>query len=292
MSNRNYPNAGRNFMWHMKPVTLDCNFIVDSTNGNGLGIRSLKGGGINNVFMNTSASFTGTTHTGTAVIDGISGGTASLVVGMPIQTTDLPAGATIASITSGSAITSSVAATTGHAGATITYQGLGLDGRPNPNPAAGYIMVKLTDTYNRYLYGTAGFVSPVSGTPLTSTTAGLVYVIVSLGTTTLAQWYAAGLPSSLTPAVGMPFVALATGAIGGTGAVEVPKTGASGIDHIEIVGDPNSELVAVNPVGGIVSGGYVLQQCLFEGALTAPNDGTVIGLTMCMSDSSILIAGE
>lgn len=36
------------------PVLLDCNFVVDSTNGNGLGIRSLKGPYIQNVFMHTT----------------------------------------------------------------------------------------------------------------------------------------------------------------------------------------------------------------------------------------------
>jgi hypothetical protein len=41
---------------HAKPVLLDCNFVVDSTNGNGLGIRSLKGPGIQAVYMNTSAT--------------------------------------------------------------------------------------------------------------------------------------------------------------------------------------------------------------------------------------------
>jgi len=41
---------------HKMPVQLDCNFVVDSTNGNGLGIRSLKGQGIQAVYMNTSAT--------------------------------------------------------------------------------------------------------------------------------------------------------------------------------------------------------------------------------------------
>lgn len=36
------------------PVLLDCNFVVDSTNANGLGIRSLKGPYIQNVFMHTT----------------------------------------------------------------------------------------------------------------------------------------------------------------------------------------------------------------------------------------------
>lgn len=41
---------------HVMPVLLDCNFIVDSTNGNGLGIRSLKGPYVQNVFMHTSVT--------------------------------------------------------------------------------------------------------------------------------------------------------------------------------------------------------------------------------------------
>lgn len=39
------------------PKIVQCNFVVDSANGNGLGIRSLKSNGyIENVFMHTSAS--------------------------------------------------------------------------------------------------------------------------------------------------------------------------------------------------------------------------------------------
>ena len=41
---------------HVSPVLLDCNFIVDSTNGNGLGFRNLKGHAVSAVYMNTSAT--------------------------------------------------------------------------------------------------------------------------------------------------------------------------------------------------------------------------------------------
>ncbi len=41
---------------HNKPALLDCNFIVDSTNVNGLGVSSLKGPGIKQVYMHTSAT--------------------------------------------------------------------------------------------------------------------------------------------------------------------------------------------------------------------------------------------
>jgi hypothetical protein len=56
MANRNFASGGKIYSMHVKPVLLDCNFVVDSANGNGLGIRSLKGPMIQNVFMHTSAS--------------------------------------------------------------------------------------------------------------------------------------------------------------------------------------------------------------------------------------------
>lgn len=59
MANRNFPNGKSIFIPHVKPVLVDCNFIVDSANGNGLGIRSLKGSYVANIFMNTSAPLAG-----------------------------------------------------------------------------------------------------------------------------------------------------------------------------------------------------------------------------------------
>lgn len=56
MANRMGYNGGREYSFLEKPIWIDCNFIVDSANGNGLGIRSLKGGGVKNVFMHTSST--------------------------------------------------------------------------------------------------------------------------------------------------------------------------------------------------------------------------------------------
>lgn len=56
MANRNFANGKSIYIPHVKPVLIDCNFVVDSTNGNGLGIRSLKGPMVQNVFMHTTAS--------------------------------------------------------------------------------------------------------------------------------------------------------------------------------------------------------------------------------------------
>lgn len=60
MANRNWASGGKLYSMHVKPVFLDCNFIVDSTNGNGLGIRSLKGPCVTAVYMHTSATPTTT----------------------------------------------------------------------------------------------------------------------------------------------------------------------------------------------------------------------------------------
>lgn len=49
-------NYGKFYSFLSKPVWVDCNFIVDASNGNGLGIRSLKGQGVANAFMHTSAT--------------------------------------------------------------------------------------------------------------------------------------------------------------------------------------------------------------------------------------------
>lgn len=50
-------NGGHFYSNITQPVKIDLNFTVDSTNGNGLGVRSIKSNGyIQNVFMQTSAS--------------------------------------------------------------------------------------------------------------------------------------------------------------------------------------------------------------------------------------------
>jgi hypothetical protein len=49
-------NYGKFYSFLSKPVLVDLNFIVDSANGNGLGVRSVKGQGVENVFMHTTAT--------------------------------------------------------------------------------------------------------------------------------------------------------------------------------------------------------------------------------------------
>lgn len=217
MANRNWASGGKIYMMEVKPVLLTCNFIVDSTNGNGLGIRSLKGAAIENVWMHTSST--------------------------PLS--------------------------------------------GNPNPEAGIIVVQMQDNYNRYLAGFTGQVSPL-GASVTSTTASDPAVVTSLGSSTTAQWLAVGFPRQyltgplLLPTVGAAFIPTSSGTIGGSATVAPPTV--SGIDHIEVIGDPNQTISSSSPQN---QGMQIVMQCLAAGSLTAPANGTVIGLSFLLSDSSV-----
>jgi hypothetical protein len=214
-------NGGHYYSNITQPVELDCNFTVDSTNGNGLGVRSIKSNGyIQNVFMHTTAT-----------------------------------------------------------------PGMGLGGQLNPNPAAGYILVQFKNNFNYYLGGYNGLIPPLASTGLTSTTIGSPVVITSLGTTSLAQWQAAGLPKGLTPTVGQSFVPIATGALGGTGTVGAP--GVPLINQICVVGDPNGSIA--NSSIAANGGAYVLLQCLGDLAVAAPANNSVIALTFKFDCSSVSI---
>lgn len=253
---RGFPNAGHFYSNIVKPIKIDCNFIVDSTNGNGLGIRSLKSNGyIRNVFMNTSAAFTGTSHTST-LIDSISD-TSALKAGMPVQGSGIPINTTIATVVNSTSITLSAATTSSTTGS-ITYGGFN-DGAGNPNPAAGYALIQMKQNFNYYLGGFSGFVSPASGSSIlvtTGVTIGLAYVITIVGSTSLAQWQKLGLPKGVTPAVGAFFIATATTTATGTGAIQVPATAGSGISAVDVVGDPNTMIS--NSSISTYGGAYVL----------------------------------
>lgn len=175
---------------------------------------------------------------------------------------------------------------------TSSTPGTGNNGQLNPNPPAGYIYVQTTDNYNRLFSVTAGWVSPLSGTPLTSVSANTVYVIVTVGTGTQAQWQAIGLPAGVAPAIGATFVASQSTTVPGSGAVEVISSTGAGIDHLEGVGDANQTLAPM-PVGPSPNvGGWIMLSSWFEGAVTAPANNTVMGLKLYLSYSSVKVAGE
>ena len=216
----NFPNAGHFYSNLVRPVEIDLNFIVDSTNGNGLGVRSVKSNGyVKNVFMHTSAPLTGS---------------------------------------------------------------------GNPNPAVGYAIIQLQGNFNRYIGGFGGAQAPLTSTSTTSLTANNPYVITSLGTTTLAQWQAAGLPLGFVPAVGSAFIAAASASIGGTGTVGIPA--ASAVLSIQVVGDPNQEIANSNSAA---NGGMQLMVSFIGDAdsLVTPSNNSVVAMTIKLDQSSVNVDG-
>jgi len=187
-------------------AALNCSFIVDATNGNGLGIRSLKSSqGFSKVYGHST---------------------------VPVVGNSVP---------------------------------------------AGFVQIFFTEAFTQYFGGFAGPVAPTTGSNVTagSFVIGKAYVITSLGNT---NWHSIGVPSNITPVIGVAFFATGIGA--GTGVAQLPSV--SGIDSIEVVGDPNQ---TINAVGG----GYIILQyiapTISTGAYiapmipTQPADNTVIGAT-------------
>ncbi|MES2347835.1 MAG: hypothetical protein V4641_09740 [Pseudomonadota bacterium] len=119
------------------------------------------------------------------------------------------------------------------------------DGFTNPNPAAGYAAIQFKNNFNYYLSNHCSFQTPTATSTAIDNavlTAGLVYVITIVGDATLAMWQAVGLPAGLTPTVGQSFVALTTGAGGGTSTSRVQLPTTSGIYGVEVCGSPATML--------------------------------------------------
>lgn len=243
MANRNYPNGGKQFQWHTKPVVIDCSFTVASSDSGGLGITGLKGGGVQNVFMHTSAT--------------------------PGTGNSNPATPNVAVV--------------------------------NPNPAAGTIVVQFQDNFFSTLGMEFSCASP-NDTPVAITasaanlTVGVAYVITTLGDATAANWLAVGVPAGVTPAIGVAFIAKATGAGTGTTARVAPTAAAgSGIFIIEAVGSPGTT-INPSPSANQGFGGQIILQCRDDSSTDAsqiatPANGTTISLRFYMNESSVLVAG-
>lgn len=210
------------------PVHIDCNFVVDATNANG--ITSLKGAYVKAVYMQTS--------------------------------------------------------TTPSAG--------------NPDPANGTIVVQLSDNYNGLLSVSSNIVAPNSGSALAidstsaALTAGVAYVISTLGDATAARWHLLGVPAGITPAVGVAFIAASTGVGAGASTSRVMASAAagSGVVSIEGLGQPNL-LINPSPAANQGFGSEIILQCYdAASAKVAPAAGSIISLSFLLSNSSVLIGGQ
>lgn len=345
-SNKLGNNGGRSYSFLNRPVLIDCSFVVDATNGNGLGLRSLKGAGVQNIFMHTSASagrgnngiLNPNPASGYALIQlannynryagGFSGfvspvsgsniaiNGSALTSGQPYIITSVGAGAagatTIAPVADvsgslastwfriydsygntfvvwfsvsgvGSApvgvsgtlvqqsiVTGDSAATIG-AALVVTLNALRANTALNPNApavapfsAAGTTTVTVTNVLTQPLPGPAA-----DGTIATGFTFAL-----TVYKSNLQNWQNVGVPAGVTPAVGVSFIATATGDStggGSSGLVKIP--GVSGISSIEVIGDPNLSMGPI-PFGGSPNvGGWILVQFL-GGAFT----GSALGV--------------
>jgi hypothetical protein len=163
----------------------------------------------------------------------------------------------------------------------------------NPNPDAGTIIIQFQDTYFKFFGMDSDLRSPSSGTPLAITAAGAnivagtPYIISAVGTSTLADFRAIGLPIGITPAIGVAFIGSSTTGSGtGTGFVQVARSAGAGIDHLEIVGNPSLT------IGAGSSAPFMILNCNLSLVKTQPADGTVIDLHFLLSNSSILVSGE
>jgi hypothetical protein len=298
------------FTPHKKAVQIDCNFIVDQTNGNGLGQRSLKSSRscVPQVFMNTNPSATTATSVFAAGVSVITvSSLLNLVVGMVITDST-----TSGNITSGTKITainpvsSQITLSVVTAGASASSPGdtlsfamtAALAG--NPNPQAGIIVVQFADNFNQYFFGSAGFLPALTGTNINvdasdaALTAGDAYVIVSLGTSTAADWVTLGVPIGITPAVGVAFIAAATGAGTGTGKVQLPAAAGANLYNIQPIGDPNTTISSLAGAQmGEPNGTQMILGCYGPtstsnptGILKAPANNTVIGMSFVFSSST------
>jgi hypothetical protein len=160
------------------------------------------------------------------------------------------------------------------------------------NPAAGTIVIRLQDNYNSFLLAGFSIQSPLSGSAIkidnSAMTAGVAYVITVLGDATAAKWRAIGVPAGVTPAVGVSFIAASNGGAGNvlTSRVQATATAGSSVASIEIVGSPD---LSIAPDPSLQSyGSQVILQCRdYAGALVAPAAGSIISLSLYLSNSSV-----
>lgn len=153
--------------------------------------------------------------------------------------------------------------------------------------AVGTYRIQLQDNYASVLGVDHKMTAPVAGASVAATAmvAATMYQITALGSTNFNSY---GVPSGITPAVGVAF--LATGA--GTGSGTVKAIGNSGIAAVEMVGVPNT-MIQNQPFQAQL-GGFITIQCL--GATSSsvttlipadPASGSTMYLKILLNNSAV-----
>lgn len=154
---------------------------------------------------------------------------------------------------------------------------------------AGIYRIQLQDNYQSLLAidGQASMAQTGSAIAGGSFSVGTVYQIVTLGTTTQAQWVTAGVPSGITADVGVVFKAATIGA--GTGTVKA--LAGSGVNEICEIG--GSTMLNNQPFNAL-SGGYVTIACMGPTDSTTttqipvdPANGSTVRVRILLSNSSV-----
>lgn len=156
--------------------------------------------------------------------------------------------------------------------------------------SAGVYRLQLQDNYYEFLSLNAGFRSAVTGSAIAggSFVATTVYEIITLGTTTQAQWVTAGVPAGITAQVGTVFKAAGIGA--GTGTVKAHAT--SGITSVEVLGNPQLMLSNQPFVSNL--GGFITIRCngptdasTTTPIATDPANGSTLYFQLYLNNSSV-----
>jgi len=372
-------NYGKLYAFQSKPVILDLNFVVDSTNGNGLGVRSVKGQGVQNVFMHTSATpgrgengyLNPNPAAGYALIQleynyaRIYGGPVNFVSpvtgsALAINGSALTVGSpyVIVSVGHGEAGTATIQPVADVSGSlaskyfllydnygntfAIWFSVSGVGQRPNlgaaandgaiglhyvqqsisTNDTAATIGADLVTTINALPSGVSGVFSftasgtttvtvvstqtnpyqPLPGVPadgVSPLNTGFTFAVTKY-ITNLQDWQNVGVPKGVTPAVGVSFIATATGYSTGGGSTGLVKAaGISGITSVETIGDANLSLspIPMNMTSGSTGssnvGGWILVQFLAPTNSstttlipTAPTNETVVGMQFLLEQAA------
>lgn len=165
----------------------------------------------------------------------------------------------------------------------------------------GLYQIQMSDNFNKFYNATATFQSPATGsaTDPHTLTVGQPYQISTVGNT---DWTTAGVPTGVTPAIGVGFVLAAQPATG-TGRAKLVTE--SGIAKVEIVGNSNLTNAPIASNGSGAQGAIILIQTLqaqmpsattqgtaIQYALTDPTSGSTLLLKVLLGNSSVTIGGE
>lgn len=171
--------------------------------------------------------------------------------------------------------------------------------------SAGIYRLQLDDNFTSLLDFDVFFTCPVTGNAIAvdATTAGLststVYQIVTVGTTTTANWHTLGVPAGITPAVGVVFKAATTGTGASSGAGTVKALAAPAASYrAAVLGASPDKMLNNQPFTQGQGGGYITFMTIGPASpgtgspdatptATDPDSGTTMYFRILLSNSSV-----